>query len=294
LQQVEVATKIRGKYLRQIEGDDSHLPNDVYTRGFVQSYGNYLGLDGKTLARRYGEERGDVISHAAARVKPIRSRRLVFTPQVAIVIGIVAGLGAVAAYLVWQFSALAAAPSLDVSQPKSDQVLYGSLLDIKGKTTPGADVLVNDSPILSDSDGNFTDQLALQDGVNTVRITAKNHLGKTTTVTRNILAHVDTAKTAASFPVAVFDGIAISITVKDSPTAITVRVDDKEVFKGTMLPGTSQVFKGATKISIDTSNGGVTSITLTNSTVAGKQLGTVGGSGEQKTDLEFAKDTQFP
>lgn len=42
--------KISARILRALEeGDESSLPHTVYVRGFVRSYGNYLGLDSKEL-----------------------------------------------------------------------------------------------------------------------------------------------------------------------------------------------------------------------------------------------------
>ena len=56
LHDVQVATKIRLKYLEAIErGDDSQLPPEVYTRGFIRAYANLLELDGVELARAYAE-----------------------------------------------------------------------------------------------------------------------------------------------------------------------------------------------------------------------------------------------
>lgn len=294
LRQVEIATKIRGKYLIQLESGDSRLPNDVYTRGFVQAYANHLGLDGRTLARRFAEERGDVIRDAAARVKPLQMRRFVFTPQVVIILAVLAILASIALYLVLQFTALAGAPSLEVTEPSEDKVITGSVLEIKGHSTPGADIFINDSPIFSDGEGNFADKLALQDGVNTVRITAKNRLGKSTVVTRNILAKVERSAPQAEFPTASFDGVAVRVTIGDAAAQVNVTADGGEVFSGTMPAGTVRVFRAATKLSFSTSNAGVTNLAITNVVVAGKDLGAMGAAGEPKQNIEFAKDTNFP
>jgi cytoskeleton protein RodZ len=60
LKQVEVATRIRGKYLVAIEADDhAALPPDAYARGFVHSYAEYLGMDGTKVSARYQHEAGD-------------------------------------------------------------------------------------------------------------------------------------------------------------------------------------------------------------------------------------------
>jgi cytoskeleton protein RodZ len=56
LSDVEVATKIRVKFLEAMESDRwAELPAPVYARGFLDIYGRYLGLDQKALLERYRE-----------------------------------------------------------------------------------------------------------------------------------------------------------------------------------------------------------------------------------------------
>jgi cytoskeleton protein RodZ len=59
LQQVEDATKIRGRYLQAIEHDEwDQLPGDTYARAFIRTYGRFLGLDGDRLAEEQRRDRG--------------------------------------------------------------------------------------------------------------------------------------------------------------------------------------------------------------------------------------------
>jgi len=59
LQQVEEATKIRGRYLQAIENDEwDQLPGDTYARAFIRTYGRFLGLDGERLAEEQRRGRG--------------------------------------------------------------------------------------------------------------------------------------------------------------------------------------------------------------------------------------------
>jgi cytoskeleton protein RodZ len=54
LSEVEAAIKIRVRYLRAIENEEwDALPGGAYTRGFIRTYANYLGLDGDRLADDY-------------------------------------------------------------------------------------------------------------------------------------------------------------------------------------------------------------------------------------------------
>ena len=292
LKDVEVATRIRGKYLIAIESNDfTALPNDIYSKGFVQSYANFLGLNGSEIATKYAAERGDRPLELSRPNTTLSGPRL--SPRGIVAAVVLLALVAVVGYLFWQFSALAAAPKLEVTNPSKDQVLYGSLITISGKVSGGADVFVNESPILGDATGKFTDSIALQDGVNAIKVTAKNRLGKVSTVNRNILAHIPKTDVAAALPPAPFDGVAVSVQVKDVTTAVVVMADQKEVFHGTMLPGTILVFKAASSMSVSTSNGGATELTVTNATTAAHSLGAVGASGQPKKNIELSKDTQF-
>lgn len=295
LAQVEVDTKIRGKYLTALEAGDYHkLPNDIYSRGFVQHYANHLGLDGAALAAAYVAERGGLAVGDTKRPRLERPRRLVFTGQVAALGGAGLAVIAVLAYLLWQFSALAGAPRLTIVSPDGDKSLTGSVIDVSGATTPGSDVSIDDSPVLTDTNGNFSEKVALHDGVNVIRITSKSKLGKTTTVTRNILATLPKSDQAqATVPAAVFDGVAVAISVKDT-TSLVVAVDGKEAWRGTAIAGWSLVFTGKEDVNITTGDAGATAVTVTNKVVAGKKIESLGKPGEIRRGQDFAKDTVIP
>lgn len=57
LEQVEAETNIRLRYLAAVEdGSWDKLPGEVFIRGIIRTYGNYLGLDGQELVRQYRQE----------------------------------------------------------------------------------------------------------------------------------------------------------------------------------------------------------------------------------------------
>jgi hypothetical protein len=52
--QAELATKIRGKYLRALEEEHFELlPGPTYVKGFLRTYAEYLGLDGQLYVDEY-------------------------------------------------------------------------------------------------------------------------------------------------------------------------------------------------------------------------------------------------
>ncbi|MBV8258686.1 MAG: helix-turn-helix domain-containing protein [Actinobacteria bacterium] len=52
--ELELATKIRAKYLRALEDEEfSILPGDTYIKGFLRTYADHLGLDGQLYVDEY-------------------------------------------------------------------------------------------------------------------------------------------------------------------------------------------------------------------------------------------------
>jgi cytoskeleton protein RodZ len=77
--EVEVATKIRAKYLRALENEEwDLLPGPIYTKSFLRTYGDYLGLDSRMLVdefkHRY-ERPSDHDQHSISSLARDRERR---------------------------------------------------------------------------------------------------------------------------------------------------------------------------------------------------------------------------
>jgi hypothetical protein len=76
--EVELATKIRAKYIRALEQEEfSLLPGETYVRGFLRTYADFLGLEGQLYVDEYvsryaPEHRRD--DAPAERVRPRRAR----------------------------------------------------------------------------------------------------------------------------------------------------------------------------------------------------------------------------
>src|SRR5205085_6930964 len=54
ISEVEIATKIRAKYLRALENDEfSMLPGGTYVKSFLRTYAEHLGLDAQLLVEEF-------------------------------------------------------------------------------------------------------------------------------------------------------------------------------------------------------------------------------------------------
>jgi hypothetical protein len=76
---VEAATKIRAKYLRALENEEfGLLPGATFTKTFLRTYADYLGLDAQLLVEEYRvehEPRGEEVAPITATRTPRRQRR---------------------------------------------------------------------------------------------------------------------------------------------------------------------------------------------------------------------------
>ena len=75
--EAELATKIRGKYLRALEDERFELlPAQTYIKGFLRTYAEYLGLDGQLYVDEYNSRFG-----AGGEESESRARRSAARPQ---------------------------------------------------------------------------------------------------------------------------------------------------------------------------------------------------------------------
>ena len=82
LEEAEDHTGIRVQYLQALEeGDFNKIPGDVFIKGFIRNYGNYLGADGNALVDAYIRSSETQAASAPAEPSPsdtivIRSSRI--------------------------------------------------------------------------------------------------------------------------------------------------------------------------------------------------------------------------
>jgi cytoskeletal protein RodZ len=94
--QAELATKIRGKYLRALEEEHFEvLPAETYVKGFLRTYAEYLGLDGQLYVDEYnsrfviGEEQSEARARRSA-ARPQRRHRRIETNVVLVALAAIA------------------------------------------------------------------------------------------------------------------------------------------------------------------------------------------------------------
>lgn len=187
LTEVSRTTRIRLKYLEYLEnGEYDKLPADVYVRGFLRNYARFLGVDEAALMKLYDRERniqknlGNSTENTAKKIV-LPGRSFVVTSRTVTLSISALVLVAVFGYLYQEFRSFASEPRLVILEPASGVVVETSEIVLRGKTDKGARVSVNGEATFVGSEGDFTEKLTLQNGINTVTVVAINRFEKSKT-----------------------------------------------------------------------------------------------------------------
>lgn len=187
----EEETKVRLKYLEALEeGRYEALPGNVYALGFLLKYADFLGLENQDeLVKRFKMERGE--SPYQSRLMPKRQLHepwFYLTPRILTIIAVALVLAVVLGYIIYSVRTFTMPPNLEISSPSSEQILKEDTVDIVGKTDAGVTLMINNQAVLLDGNGNFTQQVKLNPGLNTFEIRAINRLKKESIKQVKILA----------------------------------------------------------------------------------------------------------
>lgn len=192
LKDVSEETKVQMKYLELIEsGDYEKLPADVYTKGFLKHYGEYLGLDIDKLILLYNKEKNIVLNiknkGQKIVVEPIKESSFVITPKVVLVTFLMIVIVGVLIYLWCQVGTLLNPPLLEIYSPVADSIVNSSGIVVSGFTNEYTEVILNGRIIEVNDEGEFSEEYTLEKGLNIIEVKAINKLKKETIITRKII-----------------------------------------------------------------------------------------------------------
>lgn len=286
---VEKTIKIPARHIRNIEnGNYSKLPPDVYTRGFIKSYAAFLGLNTKKILSVYDKERGlekkvKMVREPSPKAKPtLKSPKLVITPKKLLLFGSSLLVFAVLFFIGWQVKILTAPPVLTVTSPTDNLNVTEDYVFVEGETDREAELYINDVKIGTDDAGVFKERVSLQDGVNILKIKARNKMDRETAIERKISAQLPLSTATVDRTIYPLE---VKVVIGPSPATVEiVRDGEKLNVSGVMLAGSTQVFYAKNDIILSTNNAGSTKIALN-----GKDLGPMGKEGQAIKDKKYSK-----
>lgn len=296
IKELSKVAKIPPKYLVCLEqGEYEKLPPNVYVKGFLKTLAQIFRVDEHQLLSLFEAEKS-LSDHLSQTLSPPEKNmpRFVFNPRTLATAAIVlVGLTSLA-YLYFQINSVRKSPVLEVFSPLEDGVADTSYLAVSGRTEPGANVYLNNQPIMTDADGNFRENLSMAPGTNLLTIKAVNKFENETVVTRKVVIpekeiagakdpDVDQTQFPAPPPTEITELVDLNIQIGPQTAWVSIEADSQDIFTGTMLPGSSRTVKGDF-VRVSTSNAGAVRVILN-----GKDLGVLGKDGETLRDVEFSK-----
>lgn len=190
LEQAETATKIRKKYLAALEENDwQKLPSLTYARGFIKNYADFLGQDLTVImaAFRRQEQPGKEIAKVlpSGLSEPLNEPFFRLTPSKIV--------GAFSIFLIFLFflwlffqsQSFIWGPKIILTKPFENEVVKGEKVLVSGKIDPGATLTINGQEVES-LNGEFNQEVAVNQGTVTIEVVATNKSGKKQEVKRTI------------------------------------------------------------------------------------------------------------
>lgn len=263
---VSRALKITEKSLKAIEElDVEKLPAQVYARGFVKLYAEFMGLDAEQTVKDFTTELANLRVSKEQKITPqqlrsFRGPKLIITPRlIAVTAGVLVAIIALS-YLFFEVRGFTRAPMLTLSSPVDDSRVKENNVTVKGKTDPTAEVKINGEKVFVQSDGSFSETIGIGPGLNKITVSAKSIGGKESAVTREVLVEqnqstpsVSPSPESSMSPEASTGSVQLRMKT-DEAVWLSVAVDSKSAFSGSLDYGTEKTFSGK-EISITAGKG---------------------------------------
>lgn len=302
LSEIAKTTKVRKIYLEKLEeGKFDELPPDVYVKGFLKSYANYLGIESEDVIRLYEKERG-IQKNIKKLQLPTDSKRKIWTPSVTItpnmfaialsLILIVVGV----VYFYREIDRFSSTPRLVLMQPTGDINVESNTTEVAGLTDKDNRVFINGQPIYVNERGEFKETISLQQGINDLEIKSVNRFEKESVKIIKVSANYENQIAQAEGDEKVMgeqdeklpEKITLEIKIEEHPTWVSVEVDGKSTQSGTMLPESIQIFEADEKIAVTSGKANKTLIKLN-----GEDLGILNDSPGVIRGVVFTKETKI-
>lgn len=176
---------IKKNHLEALEGENwEQLPEPAFTKGYIKSYCDYLGLDTNYALALYRRDFDETKYPKKVAVK--RERRFFITPNKIVNFIFALSIIAFLLYIIIQYSSILSSPRLEITNPKNNETTSAPAIKIEGETEKDATVAINGQFIPVNERGNFSHEYVLSEGKNTVEIVASFRLSPKNKIIKEI------------------------------------------------------------------------------------------------------------
>lgn len=182
-------TKIQIYYLEALEaGQFEKLPPSVYRTGIFKRLAKFLDINENEIIQMYNDETQAMVETIVPNKSAVKLKtdsRFILTPKKLTIFLSSLLFTLLVAYLWYQFNFLVGPPNLAVN-PKGDMIVTQESLTVIGKTDSGVGLTINGESVFVSSNGDFSKNIQLANGVNIIEVEATDNFGKTTKIIRQI------------------------------------------------------------------------------------------------------------
>ncbi|MCB9798740.1 helix-turn-helix domain-containing protein [Candidatus Nomurabacteria bacterium] len=182
--------KMSKKWVQALEHCDfDQIPfAPIYKRNLIKNYCKTLGLDPTTYIEQYETE--EVAPEPSTAISPYEqkfSRQRAFNIPSLFKTGIVALIALILlGYIGFEVRNILRPPKLFLTTPIEGSIVYESPVEVRGFTEKEARVYLNGQEIQTDLEGNFSHDVDLKEGLNTIIVGAEKKHGKNNSLTRHV------------------------------------------------------------------------------------------------------------
>lgn len=190
-------TRIQIEYLEYLEqGVYDKLPADVYVRGFLKSFAEYLNVDEQDLIKSFKKEKsiqrnikGDEDKDNIP--KKINLSNFSINPKIISLVLIILLFAGMSFYLYKKLDNFVSTPELIILNPDANATVYDSQVVVNGRTDEGNEVFINNHQVLVDENGTFKENLILRSGINMITVRSINRFNKEAIRELSVDAHYE-------------------------------------------------------------------------------------------------------
>lgn len=184
LERVEHETKIKKAVLAKIEeGNFKNLPPSTFVKGFIRNYAIFLNLDPDHILALYRREtdKPDTSSTTKPFLTQLSNSIFSITPQRIFYSAILLIIILFVSYFLSLFISLSSGPRLEVISPVNNQKFTTKNIYLTGKTSPDSSLYINNNQTSLTAQGEFSQPVILDSGLNKYEITSIDRNGRKTT-----------------------------------------------------------------------------------------------------------------
>lgn len=260
-------TNIQTKYLSYLEeGEYLKLPADVYVKGFLRSYAHYMGINENVLIKQYLREKGiqknikkDVGEEKTG--KPLNVSSFVITPKAMIIAAIVLVVGGAFWYLYREVNSFVSEPRLFIIKPSDGSTVEGKIVHVTGVAEKDAMVTINDQGVIVNEKGEFSEDIGLQEGLNVIKVKARNRFDKETVKSVSVNAKFDNVIQQQAQDFEQIHPFKAEIKAEEA-VWVSVEADGAVVYSGTLEAKSTKSFDVKNKLRVSAAKGKAVSVKI--------------------------------